>query len=138
MLLLKFRFENGESGFDVYSRVTTFIATMFRDCEQWRAEGDDINKLNLCIVTHGLTLRLLLMRWFQYTVREFEESHNPENGSVVVLERHTNQDTGLQWYELADDARRKLYLPAFEDQSRFCMLDDLSLLDDTEWDEDPS
>jgi broad specificity phosphatase PhoE len=28
--------------------------------------------LNLCIVTHGLTLRLFLMRWLQYSVDEFE------------------------------------------------------------------
>jgi broad specificity phosphatase PhoE len=35
------------------------------------------------IVTHGLTLRLLVMRWFQYAISDFEESINPPNGGVV-------------------------------------------------------
>ena len=31
-----------------------------------------MGNLNLCIVTHGLTLRLFLMRWLQFSVDEFE------------------------------------------------------------------
>ena len=42
--------------------------------------------MTICIVTHGLALRLFLMRWFQYTVHEFERSYNPKNGRVVILE----------------------------------------------------
>jgi hypothetical protein len=38
--------------------------------------------LNLCIVTHGLTLRLFLMRWLQYSVDEFE---------VRTAQGHTKQ-----------------------------------------------
>jgi len=129
-----YRFPNGESGFDVYNRVSSFISTIFRDIQQLQAEGHDLDKLNLCIVTHGLALRLILMRWFQYTVHEFEESLNPENGSVVVLERHTNPKNGLQWYELTVEAREKLNLPAFFEQSRFKVADDLSLLE-RDWDE---
>lgn len=37
----------------------------------------------MIIVTHGLTLRLLVMRWFQYSISDFEESINPPNGGVV-------------------------------------------------------
>lgn len=40
-------------------------------------------ELNVIIVTHGLTLRLLVMRWFQYSISDFEESINPPNGGVV-------------------------------------------------------
>lgn len=46
-----------------------------------------MSKLNIVIVTHGLTLRLFLMRYFQLSVEEFEESHNAQNAKLVVLDR---------------------------------------------------
>ena len=123
-----YRFPQGEAGFDVYSRVTSFISTVMRDCAQLRAEGHDLRDFNICIVTHGLTLRLFLMRWFQFTVDEFEQSFNPENGKVIVLERHTNPESGLQWYELKASALEHLRLPSYTAQKRFRMADDPSLL----------
>mmetsp|Transcript_31499 Transcript_31499/g.94251 ORF Transcript_31499/g.94251 Transcript_31499/m.94251 type:complete len:92 (+) Transcript_31499:619-894(+) len=54
--------------------------------------------------------------------------------SVVVLERHTNPENGLQWYELTTEARQRLNLPAFNEQARFKVANDLSLLD-KDWDE---
>ena len=124
-----YRFPNGEAGFDVYSRVTSFISTVMRDCTQFRAEQQDFDNFNICIVTHGLTLRLFLMRWFQYSVTEFEDSFNPNNGAVVVLERKTNAKTGLQWYELTKESRKSLNLPIYENQQRFHIMDDLEILD---------
>ena len=56
-------------------------------------------EVNIICVTHGLTLRLFLMRWFQYTVEEFEESWNPENTGTVVMERIVDAERGAQWYE---------------------------------------
>jgi hypothetical protein len=53
------------------SRVTTFIGTLRRD-----NVNDDCT---VVIVTHGLALRLFLMRWFQWTVEQFEATHNPPN-----------------------------------------------------------
>ena len=119
-----YRFPNGEAGFDVFNRVTSFISTMLRDCAHFRAEGQDLTNFNLCIVTHGLTLRLFLMRWFQFTVEEFEESFNPRNGSVVVLERHTNPISGLQWFDLHPQALQDLNLPSRENQSKFRIMED--------------
>ena len=100
-----------------------------RDCTQFRAEQQNFDDFNICIVTHGLTLRLFLMRWFQYSVDEFEDSYNPDNGAVIVLERKTNPLTGLQWYELDEESRVRLNLPKYEEQKRFRIKDDLSLLD---------
>ena len=100
-----------------------------RDCTQFRAEQQDFDNFNICIVTHGLTLRLFLMRWFQYSVTEFEDSFNPNNGAVVVLERKTNAKTGLQWYELTKESRKSLNLPTYENQQRFHIKDDLEILD---------
>ena len=124
-----FRFPNGEAGFDVYNRVSSFIATVIRDCAQLRAEGEDLKDYNICVVTHGLTLRLFLMRWFQYTVEEFEESLNPANGSVIVLERHTNLETGRQWFELNESARETLNFPRFQEQRKFRLFQELSSFD---------
>eukprot|EP01082_Thalassiosira_pseudonana_P000342 g192.t1 g192 contig1:469935-471033(-) len=59
-----YRFPSGEAGLDVYSRVSSFIPTLVRDCDQYVREGHDLDNLNLVIVTHGLALRLFLMRWF--------------------------------------------------------------------------
>jgi broad specificity phosphatase PhoE len=51
-----YRFPEGESGLDVYTRVTSFISTMFRDFGDAHICRPD---LNVIIVTHGLTLRLV-------------------------------------------------------------------------------
>ena len=53
----------------------------------WFKLGDELEDLNVIMVTHGLTLRLFLMRYFQYTVEEFEASTNPSNGDIIILER---------------------------------------------------
>lgn len=85
-----YRFPNGESGLDVYNRITSFIGTLFR---LWsRATHDSHENVNVVLVTHGLTMRLFLMRWFRLTVQEFETSCNPENGCIIVMDRCTDED----------------------------------------------
>jgi len=39
------------------------------------------------IITHGLALRLFLMRFFQWTVEQFESTHNPHNFGLAIMER---------------------------------------------------
>ncbi|CAI5995454.1 unnamed protein product [Closterium sp. NIES-64] len=56
-----YRFPEGESSADVYDRVTV-------------------------MVTHGLTTRVFLMRWFRWTVRQFEGLLNPGNCEIRVME----------------------------------------------------
>jgi hypothetical protein len=61
---------------------------MSRDLLQMEAAPHvDMENLNILIVTHGLTLRLLLMRYFQLSVEEFEQSYNSQNAKLVVIER---------------------------------------------------
>ena len=74
-----FRIPGGESGADVYDRTSTFIDTMFRDFER-----DDFPP-NAVLVTHGLTLRLFLMRWFHWSVEKFERLRNPKNCQWEVM-----------------------------------------------------
>ena len=77
-----YRIPDGESGADVYDRVSTFLETLHRDFNKKEYPQ------NTLIVTHGLTLRLFLMRWFHWTVEEFESLRNPHNCQVVVMQKN--------------------------------------------------
>lgn len=76
-----YRFSHGESGSDVYDRVSTFLESMHRNFESPTAPR------NVVIVTHGLTMRLFCMRWFQWSIEYFESLDNPGNAQPVVLLR---------------------------------------------------
>lgn len=76
----------------MYNRVSSFLATVSRDLLQFQDSGANMSKLNIVIVTHGLTLRLLLMRYFQLSVEEFEESFNAQNAKLVVMNRIDPED----------------------------------------------
>lgn len=75
-----YRFHGGESCADVYNRVTTFLDTLHRDFE--KQDFPD----NAIIFTHGMTLRVIVMRWFHMTVEEFEFLRNPKNCQYYILE----------------------------------------------------
>ncbi len=57
---------------------------------------------NALIVTHGLTLRLFLMRWLHWSVEEFESVANPENCEIVIMEKQENRR-----YKLVSELKRK-------------------------------
>lgn len=80
-----YRFAHGESGADVYDRVGAFLETMHRDFARHALRfGPDRNVL---LVTHGLTMRLFCMRWFHWTVEQFECLSNPGNAETRILLR---------------------------------------------------
>jgi len=70
---------SGESGADVYDRMSGFLETLFRDFQ-----SDNMPEYTI-ISTHGFTLRIFLMRWFHWTVETFEKLANPKNGEVVIM-----------------------------------------------------
>ncbi|MEV5604494.1 histidine phosphatase family protein [Streptomyces sp. NPDC052299] len=74
-----YRFAQGESGADVYDRVGAFLESLHRSFE------DPDHPPNVLLVTHGLTMRLFCMRWFHWTVAEFESLSNPGNGESRTL-----------------------------------------------------
>lgn len=77
-----YRFKDGgESCADVFDRVSDFMNTMQRDFQK-----KDFPR-NVVIVTHGMTMRLFLMRWFHSSVEDFESWGNPPNGGFFLLER---------------------------------------------------
>ncbi|CAN5254194.1 histidine phosphatase family protein [soil metagenome] len=79
-----FRIPDGESAADVFDRVSDFFNTLFRDFKK------EPFAENAVMITHGMTIRLFLMRWFHYTVAEFEQLANPQNCCMVVMELQEN------------------------------------------------
>ena len=92
-----YRIPDGESGADVYDRVSTFLETLFRDFSK-----PDYPQ-NTLIVTHGMTMRLFLMRWFHWSVEEFENLRNPKNCQIVVMQKNSNERYNL----ISELAKRK-------------------------------
>lgn len=92
-----YRFREGESGSDVYDRVSSFMETLFR---HW--SGDD-SVPNTLLVTHGLTMRLFCMRWFHWSVEYFESLNNPGNAETRTLlqdgEKYFLDTEFAQWTE---------------------------------------
>jgi broad specificity phosphatase PhoE len=74
-----YRLPNGESGADVYDRISTFLETLYRDFDQ-----EDYPK-NVVIFSHGLTIRCFLMRFFHLSVEEYESMRNPKNCAIIQM-----------------------------------------------------
>ncbi|CAA2985300.1 phosphoglycerate mutase at74 [Olea europaea subsp. europaea] len=84
-----YRFPNGESAADVYDRITGFRETLRSDIDigRFQPPGQQSPNMNIVIVSHGLTLRVFLMRWYKWTVEQFEGLHNMGNGEIIVMEK---------------------------------------------------
>jgi len=78
-----YRFREGESGSDVYDRISSFMETLYR---HWSKPSYAPNAL---LVTHGLTMRLFCMRWFHWSVEYFESLNNPGNAETRTLIRQS-------------------------------------------------
>jgi broad specificity phosphatase PhoE len=127
-----YRFKSGEAGLDVYSRVSSFISTLVRDCQQYQKAGFDLDSINVVIVTHGLSLRLFLMRWFQFSVEDFEATENPDNAKLIVMQKRCHG--GHRWYELDENHRIALNLPPWCTKPKNVILHNLEseLIDEDE------
>lgn len=66
---------------DVYDRMTIFEDHMIRDINAGRFRDNT----SLVLLTHGLALRVFLMRWFHWTVDQFMNVYNPPNAEVSAL-----------------------------------------------------
>jgi len=78
-----YRFPEGEAGTDVYNRIADFQDFL----ENAFDERFEQPPPNVVIVTHGMTLRLFLMRYFRWSVSTFHKLWNPINCQIVALER---------------------------------------------------
>ncbi|TKY61457.1 Phosphoglycerate mutase protein AT74 [Spatholobus suberectus] len=81
-----YRFPEGESAADVFDRVSSFLESLWRDVDMNRLNHDPSDDLNLIIVSHGLASRVFLMKWFKWTVEQFELLNNFENCEFRVIQ----------------------------------------------------
>ena len=79
-----YRRPTGESGADVYDRAATFWDALLSNAlnpqdmflpTSLMPPPDDA----LLVVTHGLTMRLLLMKYFNWSPSTFDSVYNPGN-----------------------------------------------------------
>ncbi|XVF31284.1 hypothetical protein REPUB_Repub16aG0132600 [Reevesia pubescens] len=102
-----YRFPEGESAADVFDRVSSFLDSLWRHIDLNRLHNDPTQDLNLIIISHGLTSRVFLMKWFKWTVEQFEHLNNLGNCEFRVMElghggeyslaiHHTDEEL-LEW-----------------------------------------
>jgi broad specificity phosphatase PhoE len=105
-----YRFPTGESGADVYCRVKQWWDhTMCVINAQPGVPYCDV----LVVVTHGLTLRLLLMQLFGWSANTFGTVWNAGNCDCVVLRRDENLPGTTPYaldYEVGDKPRSSIEL----------------------------
>ncbi|KAK9049650.1 hypothetical protein SSX86_031382 [Deinandra increscens subsp. villosa] len=80
-----YRFPEGESAADVFDRVSSFLESLWRDIDT-RLQYDPSDDLNIIIVSHGLASRVFLMKWFKWTVEQFEHLNNLNNCEFRVMQ----------------------------------------------------
>lgn len=103
-----YRFPNGESAADVYDRITGFRDTLLGDIDIGRfqpPDGPATRDMNIVLVSHGLTLRVFLMRWYRWTVRQFEGLGNLPNGGAIVMQTGEGGRYSLLVHHTADELR---------------------------------
>ena len=90
-----YRFQDGESGADVFDRVSSFMESLFREM------GQDVPVANIVLVSHGLFMRLFLTRFYRWSVERFTQLRNPPNCRFYLLER----DDKFAGFALKSDIR---------------------------------
>jgi len=81
-----YRFPDGESCADLYDRMSSFFESLFRQFKRQSLCPQD-EDYALILISHGITIRLFLMRWFHWTVEEFDYVYNPPNCKPIVMTR---------------------------------------------------
>jgi broad specificity phosphatase PhoE len=76
-----YRFSCGESGADLYDRASLFLDTLFREMDN----GHHDKTQNIVIVSHGLFLRLFIMRYFRWNVEDLDNVKKFDNCEICQL-----------------------------------------------------
>lgn len=84
-----------------------FLESLWRDIDMNRLHHDPNDNLNLVIISHGLASRVFLMKWFKWTVEQFEYLNNLGNcefrviqlghGGEYSLSVHHTEEEMLEW-----------------------------------------
>ncbi|XP_006361883.1 phosphoglycerate mutase-like protein AT74 isoform X1 [Solanum tuberosum] len=82
-----YRVPGGETGAEVYDRISGYIECLRRDIEMKKFVcHDPCQETNIIIITHGLSSRIFLMKWFDWTVEQFEVLNRMRTGEFQVLQ----------------------------------------------------
>nr|XP_016442624.1 PREDICTED: phosphoglycerate mutase-like protein AT74 [Nicotiana tabacum] len=81
-----YRFPGGESAADVYDRVSGFIDSLWRDIDMDMIPYGAKEDLNVVVISHGLTIRVLLMKIFRWTPEQIDNLVSPKNAEVRIME----------------------------------------------------
>ena len=68
----------GESAADGYDRVSGFLESFVRSIKKTHSQ-------QALLVTHGLALRVFVMRFLYLKVEEFDQIANPHNADIITL-----------------------------------------------------
>ncbi|CAF3892855.1 unnamed protein product, partial [Rotaria sp. Silwood1] len=98
-----YRFGNGESGADVYDRVSLFMDSLFREMD-----SNLMPNTNILIVSHGLFMRLFLMRFYRWSVERFHTLENFNNCGYCILERDDQDGSFILKTELKISSEQEL------------------------------
>ena len=101
--VLYYRFRDGQSGNDVATETSIFLANLFREYSSFDYEQCD----NAILVTHSLTIQFFILNFFKLPIEEYDKFRLPDCGEVFVLEKNENGR-----YHLLDD----IYLPQYKDE----------------------
>ena len=69
----------GRPATECESHVNDLLGSMYRDFKKYDYPE------NCVLITHSLTIRLFLMRYYHLTVEEFEQMQSPENCELVIM-----------------------------------------------------
>ena len=109
--VLYYRFRDGQSGNDVATETSIFLANLFREYSSFDYEQCD----NAILVTHSLTIQFFILNFFKLPIEEYDKFRLPDFGEVFVLEKN---ERGR--YKLLTD----IYLPPYLNQYRKLSLDE--------------
>jgi len=106
-----FRRTDGESSADVYDRVSDFWNSLYNGyfihSRFNQRQFEHCNPDAVLVVTHGLTMRLLFMRYFGWSVETFDAVYNPGNCDMWVLRKHPSK----RLYEMCTEESHPQIMP---------------------------
>jgi broad specificity phosphatase PhoE len=117
-----YRFPDGESTADVYNRVAIVEDNLIRDI---RAGGFGANS-TIVIISHGLTLRVFMMRFFNWSVEQFLQAYNPPNATPLLINK-VSEASFLERSRRMAGKRQTLRIKACYELDRACMVEMLRL-----------
>ena len=88
--------------------MSAFSGTFLRDIDNLGLHA--ASNATAIFVTHGITARLFVMKWFHWSVDDFEELYNPPNCGLLHMKRTP------QGYELTEESRQLIRGPVLSDE----------------------